>query len=68
MPRFYFVIRWHEMTRDDPHGTELPNNTAALDFALRTVRKLKQGGIYEEPGILLIVRDEAGEQIFAIPF
>jgi hypothetical protein len=56
------------MTRDDPHGTELPNNTAALDFALRTVRKLKQGGIYEEPGILLIVRNEAGEQIFAIPF
>jgi hypothetical protein len=41
---------------------------SSLRFALRSVRKLKEGGKYDEPGLSLIVTNEMGEQIFVIPF
>lgn len=68
LPRYYFSIRWGNTTRHDPGGTSLPTNAAALEFALRSVRKLKEGGKYDEPGLSLIVTNEMGEQIFVIPF
>jgi hypothetical protein len=61
-------IRCGNTTRHDPGGTSLPTNAAALEFALRSVRKLKEGGKYDEPGLSLIVTNEMGEQIFVIPF
>jgi hypothetical protein len=68
LPRYYFSIRWGNTTRHDPSGTSLPTNAAALEFALRSVRKLKEGGKYDEAGLSLIVTNEMGEQIFVIPF
>jgi hypothetical protein len=68
LPRYYFSIRWGDTTRHDPGGISLPTNAAALEFALRSVRKLKEGGKYDEPSLSLIVTNEMGEQIFVIPF
>jgi hypothetical protein len=68
LPRYYFSIRWRNTTLPDPSGTSLPTNAAALEFALRSVRKLKERDKYDEPGLSLIVTNEVGEQIFVIPF
>jgi hypothetical protein len=68
LPRYFFAIRFHDLKKEDASGTTLPDNKAALEFALRTVRQLKEGGRYDHPGLALIVENEAGEKLFTIPF
>jgi len=56
------------MSHDDPEGTALPNKEAALAYAGRIMRELKEAGGYDDPGLMMIVKDSAGETIFSVPF
>jgi hypothetical protein len=68
LPRYYFVIQWPDREHGDNHGTVLPDDAAARNYAERVIRELKESGGYDDPGLSMIVRNEAGKQIFVIPF
>lgn len=66
--RYFFVIRWPDGEHDDPEGTPFRSSSAALAYAFRIVRELKDAGGYDEPGMTLVVENALGETLFAIPF
>jgi Domain of unknown function (DUF6894) len=67
--RFYFVIRWPGGSLDDDNeGTELPDEEAALAYARRIIRELKDAGGYDDPGLTMIVQDATGNVARTIPF
>jgi hypothetical protein len=53
---------------DDLEGTVLPDDRSAQANAQRVIRELREGGGYADPGLCMIVRNEAGKQLFVIPF
>ena len=67
MPRFHFVVRSPDQTHDDHDGAHFPNRDAAREHGRRIVRELLEGGYNPGDGSLLI-HDETGEIITAIPF
>jgi len=48
--------------------TYVVGNKAALPHAVSWFDNLSRGLMFEQPGILLIVENEAGENLFIIPF
>jgi hypothetical protein len=49
-------------------GTRLPNDDAALDYANRVIKELKETGAYNDPAWHMVVKDENGDIVFRIPF
>ena len=69
MPRYYFTIRGRGRVKDDPHGTNLPDITAALSNAEDKIRELrKESGYNNDPAMMMIVKDEAGHTVLSLPF
>jgi hypothetical protein len=67
--RYFFVIRWPDQEEhEDPSGTRLPSEAAARTLAVRIIRELKEGGGYDDPGFVMIVKDSCGKTAFSIPF
>jgi hypothetical protein len=52
----------------DEAGTELPDNAAARDYALRVIRELKGGGGYDDPRLRMIITDPNGRTVLVLPF
>jgi hypothetical protein len=46
----------------------LPDDASARTYAEHVIRELKEDGGYDDPELCMIVRNEAGTQIFVIPF
>lgn len=40
----------------------------ARNYADRVIRELKEGGGYDDPTLTMIVKNEARETVFSIPF
>ena len=69
MPQYFFNIRSSDAeAEDDPHGTNLPDLAAALSYAERTIRDLQKERKYRPPGPMMMVMDEAGQTVLALPF
>ena len=68
MPQYYFTIRWSDDEDIDPRGSELADDAAALDYACRMIRQLQANGGYDDPGLMLEVRNERRETVLFIPF
>lgn len=66
--RYFFVIRWPDHVDDDDDGTLFLESSAALAYARRIIKELKQAGGYDEPGLMMIVESEDREFIYSIPF
>jgi uncharacterized protein DUF6894 len=66
--RYFFNIRWHDHEDRDRLGTSLPNDAAALDHAIRIISDLRQGGEHEDPGLMMIVRNEILKTVLSLPF
>ena len=66
--RYFFGLRWSDHEEDDPNGTLLPDNAAALNYADRLVRELKESNIYNDPNLMVIVRDGMKRIVLSIPF
>jgi hypothetical protein len=66
--RYFFGVRWSDHEDDDPNGTLLSDNTAALNYADRLIRELKGGGRYNDPNLMVIVKDEMKKVVLSIPF
>ncbi len=65
---YYFDVRGYGDFNDDRGGKLMPNDEAALDYAFRMIRELRQIGGYDDAGLTLIVRNAAGQTVFSIPF
>jgi hypothetical protein len=68
LPRYYFTIRWSDHQDIDPLGAELADDDAALHYACRMIRRLQADGGYDDPGLVLEVRNEKREMVLSIPF
>ncbi len=63
MPRYFFTIRRPDRVKDDPHGTNLPDVAAALSHAERTIVELRKVSPYNDPALMMIVKDEARKMV-----
>jgi len=61
-------MRWSDHEDDDPNGTLLSDSAAALNYADRLIRELKEGGRYNDPDLMVIVRDGMKKVVLWIPF
>jgi hypothetical protein len=69
VPRYFFAIRWLDgKTQDDPNGASLPNEEAALSYAERTIESLRKENGYDDPGLIMLVRNEKQQTVLSIPF
>ena len=66
--RYFFTILGLNRVEDDPAGTNLPNVTAALSHAEQAILELKNKSGYDDPGLMMIVSDEARQTVLSIPF
>ena len=69
MPQYFFNIQSSDAeAEDDPYGTNLPDLGAALSHAERAIKELQKRREYRPPGPMMIVTDEAGQTVLALPF
>jgi hypothetical protein len=68
MPQYYFTIRSCHHEHKDEHCAVLEDAAAALDHACQMVRKLGVNGEYNDPGLLVSVRNEMREIVLSVPF
>jgi hypothetical protein len=68
LPRYFFSIRRLDGEDSDFHGVALPNDSAVLDHALRIIKNLRQGSEHNDPGLMMIVRNESLKTILSLPF
>jgi hypothetical protein len=68
MPRYFFTIRSPDRGDRDEQGTLFPDDAAALDYACRIIRELKASGEYDDPGLVVEVRNEMRQMVLSIPF
>jgi len=66
--RYFFASRWPDHEDSDQLGALLPDDTAALNHAIRIVRGLRQGGEHDDPGLMMIVRNETLKTVLSLPF
>ena len=66
--RYYFTIRSSDHEDIDPQGTELADDDAALDHASRIIRRLKASGGYDDPRLMVEVRNEKRNTVLFVPF
>jgi hypothetical protein len=68
MPRYFFIAQRPDIEKDDPHGTILPDDAAALLYAERIIGDLRKAGGGNNDGLTVIVRNERLERVLSIPF
>jgi hypothetical protein len=68
LPRYYFTVLWSNHEDIDPQGTLLADDAAALGHACRMVRRLLASGDYDDPGLVVEVRNEMRQRVLSIPF
>jgi hypothetical protein len=66
--RYFFGLRWSDHEDDDANGTLLSDDAAALNYADRLIRQLKDAGGYSDPNLMVIVRDGMKRVVLSIPF
>jgi len=69
VPRYFFTIRGpNNLFEDDPHGTVLPDTAAARSFAEKTIKQLRNKSGFDDPPLMMIVRDDSSRTILSLPF
>jgi len=71
MARYFFHVQCNDHLIEDPEGTDLPDETAALDEAVQSVRLLVADALAQgrkPTGRALIVADEQGREIDLVRF
>jgi hypothetical protein len=67
MPRYFFTVTYPDQEIDDPEGTLLPSETAAIEYARRVIDSLREEQKPDNPGPTIIVKDAAGEIVYRFP-
>jgi hypothetical protein len=66
--RYYFGLRRSGHEDHDANGTLLSDDAAALNYADRLIRQLKDAGGYSDPNLMVIVRDGMKKVVLSVPF
>jgi hypothetical protein len=66
MPRYFFAVRGTAKEEDDPHGTVLQDDWAALSYAERAIAQLQKEDGYDDPGMTMIVRNDRHQRVWSI--
>ena len=67
MPRYFFVVTYADHQIDDPDGTLLPADTAAIEYARRIINDLREERRPEEPRPSIAVKNAAGDSFIVFP-
>lgn len=68
VPRYFFTVGHSEReVLADPRGTILPNIEAARLRALRKIQKLHGQSGYEDPALIMQVKDETHRTVLFLP-
>ena len=68
MPQYYFTIRRPGRVKNDPLGTNLPDVAAALSYAECKIVELRKESLYNDPALMMTVKDEARRMVLSLPF
>jgi hypothetical protein len=68
VPRYFFTIRGENVIEEDPHGTILPDTDTALSYAERKIKELRGEGGYDDPLLILVVKDDSNRTVLSLPF
>ena len=68
MYRYFFHIRRVDREDSDHRGVVLPNDAAVLDHALCIIKDLRHSGEHNDPGLMMIVRNESLKTVLSLPF
>jgi hypothetical protein len=69
VPQYFFVVqRADQKEEPDPNIMILPNDAAALRYAVHTIAELQKEKGYCDPAGFVIVRNEKNEAILSVPF
>ena len=68
MPQYFFTVRGRNRAEDDRDGTNLPDIAAALSNAEHKIRELRTQSEYDDPSLMMIVKDESGQTVLSLPF
>jgi hypothetical protein len=68
MSRYFFDIRSPVHGGRDEQGKLLRDDAAALNYACSMIRELKASGGYDDPGLVIEVRNEMRQMVLSIPF
>jgi hypothetical protein len=63
-----FSISGDSIEDSDLRGVALPNDAAVLDHALCIIKDLRQGDEHNDPGLMMIVRNESLKTVLSLPF
>jgi hypothetical protein len=58
MPEYFFAVRRSDQEHPDERATALNDIAAALDYACHMVRELQANGGYDDPRLVVTVRNE----------
>jgi hypothetical protein len=67
MRRYFFTVTYPDQEIDDPDGTLLPSETAAIEYARRVIDDLREDHKSEDSRPTIIVKDDAGEVVYRFP-
>ena len=67
MPRYFFIVVYPDRAINDPRGTVLPSDEAAVGAARTIIDGLVEGSGPGQPRQLIMVRNEAGEIVYQFP-
>jgi hypothetical protein len=68
MRRYFFTIHGQDGVADDPEGTYLPDEAAALSYAEYTIRELRKKSGHNDLALMMFVKDQAGQTVLSLPF
>jgi len=68
VPRYFLTIRGKNVIEEDPQGTILPDTGAARLHAEHTIRELRGEGGYDDPLLMLVVKDDNDQTVLSLPF
>jgi hypothetical protein len=66
--RYFFSVRWPDRVDGDMLGTSLTDDNAALAHAIEFIRELKHRNEYNDPRIMMVVRNEKLKTVLSLPF
>jgi hypothetical protein len=68
LPEYVFTIRSGERLHGPPRIASFNDDNAAIGYACELIRKLRKSSGYDDPNLLVRIKDEYRSVAFSIPF
>jgi hypothetical protein len=68
MPQYFFAVRCSDLEHEKERAATLNDSAAALEYACGMAQELRTNGGYNDPGLVVTVRNEMRQIVLSIPF